>query len=89
MQLKLDPSDLRPEFQSGSRKSMNLDQGISIKKVNFDKLNERAQAAVRIVGKATFYAFGRKTHNVIYPPCIDRDHSRVPTDPQTEFMMAL
>ena len=66
MQLLLDPMDLKPKFQQG--KGGSVDQNISTRDVTFDKLNEQAQQAVAIVGRATFYAWDKQTYNAIYPP---------------------
>lgn len=66
MKLELDPTDLAPEFQEG--KGENVDQKCSTRDVTFDKLNPKAQKAVRVVGRATFFSWDRKTYNVIRPP---------------------
>ncbi len=66
MKLTLDPSDLKPEFQVGEGDS--ADQAIPTTEVVFDKLTEKAQKAVQLVGKATFQSWDRKTHNRVYPP---------------------
>jgi len=65
MKLELDPMDLKAEFQRGTGGDVN--QACSTRDVNFDKLNEQAQAAVKVVGRATFYAWDRQTYNAVYP----------------------
>ena len=62
MQLFLDPLDLAPPFRKGD------DQAISTHAVTFDKLTPEAQAAVRVVGRATFQSWDKQTYNAIYPP---------------------
>ncbi len=66
MRLELGPTDLKQEYQVG--KPGDVDQACSTWQVTFDKLNEQAQAAVRVVGGATFYAWDRRTYNAVYPP---------------------
>ena len=66
MELKLDPSDLAKEFQRGE--GPTLDLAISVRDVTFDKLNEKAQAAVRAVGRGVFYAFDGQTYNAVFSP---------------------
>lgn len=64
--LTLDPSDLKPEFQEGEGPGLN--QKISTRDVTFEKLNEKAQKLVEIIGRAVFYAWDRQTYNAVYPP---------------------
>ena len=66
MKLELDPSDLSSGYQTGT--SEDVDQKCSTSQVTFDKLNPRAQTAVRVVEKATFFSWNRQTYNVVYPP---------------------
>ena len=66
MKLELDPIDLSPEYQRGAKGE--VDQACNTREVTFDKLNEQAQTAVRAVGRATFYAWDRRTYNAVYPP---------------------
>ncbi len=66
MQIRLDPTDLRPEYQ---RRSINvLDQAISTRDVTFEKLTHEAQAAVRAAGRGVFYSWDGQTYNAVYPP---------------------
>jgi len=65
MKLELAPSDLKPEFQSGT--GGDVDQVCSTRDVDFDKLNEKAQTAVKIVGRGTFCSLN-KHYNAVYPP---------------------
>jgi hypothetical protein len=62
----LDPTDLKPEFQTGS--GYGVDQKISTREVTFEKLNERAQQIVKAAGRAMFYSWDRQTYNAVYPP---------------------
>jgi len=66
MKLELDPNDLSPEYQTGT--SQDVDQKCSTSQVAFDKLNAKAQAAVRATGRAIFFSWDRQTYNAIYPP---------------------
>lgn len=66
MRLHLDPLDLAPQFQT--RKGTGADQAISTRDVTFATLNAAAQAAVRTVGRATYYAWDAQTYTAIYPP---------------------
>jgi hypothetical protein len=66
MKLELDPSDLSPEYQVGT--PQDVDQNCSTSQVTFDKLNPKAQAAVLIADKATFFSWDRQTYNAVYPP---------------------
>lgn len=68
MRLELNPSDLAPEFQRGSETENNVDQACSTFQVSFEKLNEKAQTAVRIVGHATFYSWDGETYELVYAP---------------------
>jgi len=66
VKLELDPLDLKPKYQRGT--GGDVDQACSTRDVTFDKLNEKAQAAVSTVGRATFYAWDRQTYNAVSPP---------------------
>ena len=66
MKLELDPLDLKSEHQRQT--DGEVDQACSTRDVSFDKLNEEVQKAVCAVGRATFYAWDRRTYNVVYPP---------------------
>ena len=66
MKLELNPRDLAPEYQKGE--GNNVDQTCSTSEVTFDKLNEKAQNAVCVVGRATFYSWDGQTYNTVYPP---------------------
>lgn len=71
MQLTLDPSDLKPKYQrilNEGTDMQSVDQSISTSGVSFDKLNEKAQQAVLVVGRGTFYSWNKQTYNAIYPP---------------------
>jgi len=65
MNLELDPLDLKPEFQRGT--GGDVDQACSTRDIDFDKLNEKAQAAVKVVGRANFYAWNKHYHTVYSP----------------------
>lgn len=62
MKLELDPLDLRPEFKKDG------DLAIPTSTVTFEKLDSQAQAAVKVVGRATFYTFDRQNYNAVYAP---------------------
>ncbi len=66
MKIKLDPSDLREEYQKGT--GNDLDQACSTRDVTFDHLNDTAQTVVEIAGRAVFYSWDRMTYNAVYPP---------------------
>ena len=66
MKLILDPMDLKREYQKGE--GGEVDQAISTRDVTFGTLNDQAQRAVTVVGRATFYAWDHQTYNAIYPP---------------------
>lgn len=57
MKLELYRDDLKHEHR-----------GTSCSKVGFEHLRPEAQAAVRLVGKGTFYEDARDNYNVVYPP---------------------
>ena len=65
MKLTLDPSDLKKKHQT--REGDNRDQAISTSKVTFEHLNDAAQAAVRAVGRGTFYTWDEMTYNAVFP----------------------
>ena len=52
MNLELDPLDLDPKYQEGTEAERNINQAINTRDVTFDKLNEKAKAAVTAVGRA-------------------------------------
>jgi len=58
MKLELDRLDLKHEHR----------ETLSCSKVDFPHLTAEAAAAVRVVGKATFYEFDRSNYNVVYAP---------------------
>ena len=62
MKLELDPLDLNPQYRDGKT------QACPTSAVSFAKLTKEAQAAVRAVGRAVFYAWDRETYNAVYPP---------------------
>lgn len=62
MKLTLDREDLRPEH-------VNL----SCSKVRYEHLTDEAQAAVRVVGRATFQEYDRSNYNVVYGPAGNGD----------------
>ena len=66
MKVTLDPQDLRPEFQTQTKKG--VDQKLSTREITFDMLEEKAQQVVAIAGEALFYSWDRKTYNNILPP---------------------
>jgi len=70
MEVRLDPLDLRPEFQR--KTAEGIDQGCNTSAVDFDKLSPEAQEVVRITGRAVFYAFDRRTYNAIHPPKLEQ-----------------
>jgi len=57
MKLELDRLDLKRK-----------EKGIACSRISFEHLSEKAQEAVRAVGKATFWEFDRRCYNVVYPP---------------------
>jgi len=65
MKLVLDPTDLKPEFQKD--KDGIIDQTCLTRDVDFNKLNKEAQAAVVLVGQATFYAWNQH-YIAVNPP---------------------
>jgi hypothetical protein len=58
MTLEFDDEDLKPEFCN-----------LSTSKIEFEHLNEEAQAALRIVGRGTFYRHrgtSQENYNVVH-----------------------
>lgn len=60
MKLELDPLDLKEEYRNGD------DQKISTRDVSLDKLTDKVRVAVLAVGRATFYAWDRRTHRSVF-----------------------
>ena len=71
MKLELDPGDLKPEFQE-KKGDNGIGQKCNTRDVTFDKLNRTAQVAVEAVGRATFFAWDKQTHNAVYPRLFTR-----------------
>ena len=57
MKLTLDREDLREEHRN-----------INCSQTRFEHFLEKAQDAIRVVGRATFWEYARRNHNAIYPP---------------------
>ena len=70
MDIKFYPEDLKEEYQTKGKSG--IDQAISTREVAADKLNEKAQAILRIVGRAVFYSWDRKTYNAVHIPAHNR-----------------
>ena len=70
MEVKFYPEDLKAEYQT--KGANGVDQKISTREVTADKLNEKAQAILRIVGRAVFHSWDRKTYNAVHLPVYDR-----------------
>lgn len=56
MRLELDRNDLKPEYQNRN-----------ISQIQFEHLTDKAQCAVRVVGRGTLYEWDRRSYNTIYP----------------------
>lgn len=69
MRLILGPQDLKPEFHRQS--TLGIDQAIETDEVCWDKLNEAAQNAVRVVGKGTFCSLDLANERDIFPTRTD------------------
>lgn len=57
MTLELHKTDLKIEFEN-----------IPASQVTFDKLNDKAQQAVCLVGRGVFYSTEGHSYNAVYPP---------------------
>jgi hypothetical protein len=57
MRLTLDRDDLLPEFRD-----------INCSQTKFEHFSNKAQRAIFMVGKATFYEYDGSNYNVIYAP---------------------
>jgi hypothetical protein len=64
MKVEFYPEDLKDKYQM--KGEGGIDQAISTKDVTADKLNDKAQAVLRIVGRAVFYAWDKRTYNAVY-----------------------
>jgi hypothetical protein len=65
MEIKLDPSDLKPEFQK--RTAEGIDASCPTSAINFEMLTPQAQEVVRIARKAVFYAWDKQTYKALFP----------------------
>lgn len=61
MKLTLDRLDLRKEYKD-----------ISCSKTKFGHFSDKAQVAIRTVGRAVFYEYDRSSYNAIYPPKVEK-----------------
>lgn len=71
MKLTLDPVDLKPEFQTRGEHGY-IDQAINTSQVRFEHLDEKAQKAVRVVGRGTFFNWAGDIYNAIDAPTDSR-----------------
>lgn len=76
MRIELDPGDLLPEYQVMAG-GQSVDQSIPTASVTLDKLSDKAQAIVKLAGRAMYYAWDRQTYNAVYAP--DEANSRSPS----------
>jgi hypothetical protein len=57
MKLTLDLADLKPESREKPTST-----------VGYDDFPPEVQAAIRVVGSATYYTYNRDNYNAVYPP---------------------
>lgn len=65
MEIKLDPSDLKPEFQRKTKDG--VDTSCPTSAVNFEMLTPEAQEVVKIARKAVFHAWDKTNYKAIFP----------------------
>ena len=67
MKLTLNREDLKPEHES-----------TNCSLVKFEHLNEKAQLATRLLGRATFFEYDQSSYNAVFPPEEAKDPAAAP-----------